>query len=47
MHKALLIMHSPEDEVVDIVHAKNIFDAANYPKSFISLDGADHAAPPA
>jgi putative redox protein len=42
MHKALLIMHSPEDEVVDIIHAKSIFNAANYPKSFISLDGADH-----
>lgn len=42
MRKALLVMHSPEDEIVDIKHARNIFDAANYPKSFSSLDGADH-----
>ena len=42
MHKALLVMHSPNDEIVEIEHARHIFEAANYPKSFHSLDGADH-----
>jgi fermentation-respiration switch protein FrsA (DUF1100 family) len=35
-------MHSPADRVVDIDSAVRIFQAARYPKSFISLDGADH-----
>lgn len=38
----LLIMHSPEDEMVNIEHATNIFMAARHPKSFIALDGIDH-----
>ncbi len=42
MRKALLILHSPQDEVVDIDHARTIYQAALHPKSFISLDGADH-----
>lgn len=42
MHKALLVMHSPRDEVVGIEHAARIFQAASHPKSFVSLDGADH-----
>lgn len=40
--KALLIFHSPADEVVDIAHAGRIYRAAKHPKSFISLDRADH-----
>jgi putative redox protein len=40
--RALLVIHSPGDEVVGIDHARIIFDAARHPKSFISLDGADH-----
>ncbi len=40
--KALLILHSPQDEVVDIDHARRIYAAAKHPKSFIALDGADH-----
>lgn len=40
--KALLVMHSPFDEVVSIDQASRIFAAARHPKSFISLDGADH-----
>jgi len=40
--KALLIFHSPEDSVVDIEHARHIYEAARHPKSFISLAGADH-----
>lgn len=42
MRKALLILHSPRDEVVDIGHATRIFLAAKHPKSFVSLDTADH-----
>ncbi len=42
MHKALLIMHSPVDEIVAIDNASEIFLAARHPKSFISLDKADH-----
>lgn len=40
--RALLIMHSPRDTVVDIENARRLFDNAMHPKSFISLDGADH-----
>jgi alpha-beta hydrolase superfamily lysophospholipase len=42
LNRALLVMHSPADRVVDIDSAVRIFQAARYPKSFISLDGADH-----
>ncbi len=42
MRKALLIMHSPVDEIVSIDNASEIFLAARHPKSFISLDNADH-----
>jgi putative redox protein len=40
--KALLVMHAPRDGVVGIDHASQIFLAAKHPKSFISLDDADH-----
>lgn len=40
--RPLLILHAPHDEVVDIDHASRIFAAAAYPKSLVSLDGADH-----
>ena len=40
--KALLIMHSPQDKIVGINNAAKIYLAAMHPKSFISLDGADH-----
>jgi uncharacterized OsmC-like protein/pimeloyl-ACP methyl ester carboxylesterase len=40
--KALLILHSPRDTIVPIDHAAKIFMAAKHPKSFISLDRADH-----
>ncbi|GAB5901754.1 MULTISPECIES: bifunctional alpha/beta hydrolase/OsmC family protein [Mycobacteriaceae] len=39
---ALLVMHSPLDEVVSVNNARIIFDTARHPKSFITLDGADH-----
>jgi uncharacterized OsmC-like protein len=42
LHKALLIFHSPLDEIVDIENAAQIYQAAKHPKSFISLDKADH-----
>ncbi len=38
----LLIFHSPVDRVVGIDHARRIYQAAKHPKSFVSLDGADH-----
>ncbi len=42
LNRALLVMHSPRDDTVDIDHARAIYQAALHPKSFISLDGADH-----
>ncbi|AMV70515.1 bifunctional alpha/beta hydrolase/OsmC family protein [Desulfuromonas carbonis] len=39
---ALLVMHSPQDKIVGIDHAAAIYRAARHPKSFISLDPADH-----
>lgn len=40
--KALLIMHSPIDETVGIENARTIYEAAKHPKSYITLDKADH-----
>lgn len=42
LHKPLLIMHSPRDEIVGIDNAARIYQTAKHPKSFISLDDADH-----
>lgn len=42
MGKALLVLHSPIDEVVAVDNAGRIFDAARHPRSFVALDGADH-----
>ena len=42
LRKALLIMHSPRDAIVEIANAAQIFTAAKHPKSFVSLDHADH-----
>lgn len=39
---ALMVMHAPRDATVGIENARLIFDAARHPKSFISLDSADH-----
>jgi len=38
----LLVLHSPQDTTVGIENAAQIYKAAWHPKSFISLDGADH-----
>src|SRR6266853_816044 len=42
MKKALLVCHAPRDEYVSIENANAIFTAARHPKSFLSLDTADH-----
>ncbi|HFE38257.1 MAG TPA: OsmC family protein [Gammaproteobacteria bacterium] len=42
LKKALLVCHSPVDTTVGIEQAANIYGAAKHPKSFISLDDADH-----
>ena len=42
LRKALLIFHAPLDEIVTIDEATRIFVAAKHPKSFITLDNADH-----
>ncbi|MGK0296806.1 MAG: putative OsmC-like protein/esterase/lipase [Gammaproteobacteria bacterium] len=42
INKALLIFHSPVDAIVSIDEAAKIYTAAKHPKSFISLDKADH-----
>ncbi|NHF59449.1 OsmC family protein [Flavobacteriaceae bacterium TP-CH-4] len=42
LRKPLLIMHSPQDDTVGIKNAEEIYVAAHHPKSFVSLDGADH-----
>ncbi|MFK4497232.1 uncharacterized OsmC-like protein/fermentation-respiration switch protein FrsA (DUF1100 family) [Bradyrhizobium japonicum] len=42
LHKALLVMQSPVDDTVGIDNATKIFVAAKHPKSFVSLDHADH-----
>ncbi|MEZ4376264.1 MAG: bifunctional alpha/beta hydrolase/OsmC family protein [Polyangiaceae bacterium] len=39
---ALLVFHSPEDDTVAIENAQKIYQAARHPKSFVSLEGADH-----
>src|SRR2546430_860622 len=40
--KALMVMHSPRDAIVSIDNAARIFIAAKHPKSYVSLDPADH-----
>ena len=42
LKRALMILHSPQDTIVGIDNAASIYQAAKHPKSFISLDGADH-----
>lgn len=39
---ALLVLHAPRDAIVGIENAGEIFTAAKHPKSFVTLDGADH-----
>ncbi len=42
LHRALLILHAPRDMQVGIDNATRLFAAARHPKSFVSLDDADH-----
>lgn len=42
LHKALLVLHAPLDQTVGIDNAAQIFTAARHPKSFVSLNKADH-----
>jgi putative redox protein len=42
LDRALLIFHSPRDTIVSLDNAGKIFQAAKHPKSFVSLDDADH-----
>ncbi len=42
LRRPLLVLHAPLDTVVDVDNARRIFEAARHPKSFVSLDHADH-----
>lgn len=42
LKRPLLLLHAPMDQTVGIENAQKIFMAAKHPKSFISLDNADH-----
>jgi putative redox protein len=42
LRRALLVMHSPTDNTVGIENASQIFQAARHPRSFVSLEGAEH-----
>src|SRR5690606_18888634 len=42
LRKALLVLHSPVDRIVGIDHATKLFVTAKHPKSFVTLDRADH-----
>ncbi|MCA9711334.1 MAG: OsmC family protein [Myxococcales bacterium] len=42
LRRPLLVLHAPRDQTVGIDNAGRIFEAARHPKSFVSLDEADH-----
>jgi len=42
LDRPLMVFHSPLDTVVSVDNSRRIFEAARHPKSFVSLDGADH-----
>ncbi|SMX42202.1 bifunctional alpha/beta hydrolase/OsmC family protein [Actibacterium lipolyticum] len=42
LKRALLVMHAPRDQVVSVDNAAQIFATAKHPKSFVTLDTADH-----
>ncbi len=42
LRRALMVFHSPVDAIVGVDNARRIFEAARHPKSFVSLDDADH-----
>jgi len=42
LKKPIMVLHSPQDNIVKIENAAKIYKTAFHPKSFVSLDGADH-----
>lgn len=42
LNKSILILHSPQDAIVEVRNAEELYQASKHPKSFVSLDGADH-----
>ncbi|SDJ92544.1 putative redox protein [Catalinimonas alkaloidigena] len=42
LQRALLILHSPQDRIVSVENAAKLYQYARHPKSYVSLDGADH-----
>ena len=42
LRRPLLILHAPHDDIVGVDNARRIFETAKHPKSFVSLDDADH-----
>lgn len=42
LRRPLMVLHAPLDKVVAVDSARRIFETARHPKSFVSLDGADH-----
>lgn len=42
LRKPIIVFHSPQDNIVGIKNAEEIYKAARHPKSYISLDGANH-----
>lgn len=42
LHRPLLIFHSPVDNIVGVDHARRLFEMAKHPKSFVSLNLANH-----
>lgn len=42
LDRALLVLHSPVDDIVGIEHARRLFEAARHPKAFVPIDGGDH-----
>jgi len=42
LRKAIMVLHAPLDDTVGIDNASQLFTAARHPKSFVSLDQADH-----
>lgn len=42
LRKAVMILHAPLDTIVELDNASQLFAAAKHPKSFVSLDKADH-----
>jgi len=42
LNRPYLVLHSPDDELVEFEHARHLFDLASQPKQLVSLNGADH-----